>query len=127
VLDTLAGLDKRLVTLSFPKAKLVQTFQLRTPLEALGMKSAFAGSADFSALSKSLAMNIASVQQQTFLDLDEGGTEAAAVTTVGFEATSAPEPPKTVIMNVDRPYIMAIVDRQTKTLLFLGRILEPKG
>jgi len=65
------------------------------------------------------------VLHKTFLELDESGTEASAATAVitNRESGSIDTP---VVMRVDRPFFTAIVDRQTKALVFLGRILEPK-
>jgi serpin B len=125
VLDILAGLAPKQVSLSFPKLKLEAAFGLHDALVSLGMKSAFESSADFSGLSKAEGLAIADVLHKTFLELDENGTEAAAVTAAVLEGTSAVVEPPVKLM-VDRPFITAIVDRQTKTLVFLGRILEPK-
>jgi serpin B len=63
------------------------------------------------------------VLHKTFLELDENGTEAAAATAVVVAGrASAPIDPVTV--TVDRPFLTAIVDRQTRTLVFLGRVTE---
>ena len=126
VLDVLAGLEEKPIRLSFPKAKLDGRFDLIQPLRAMGMKAAFDSSADFSGISATEKLVIGGVIHQTFLDIDEGGTEAAAATAIEFKDTAYHEPPKFLPMNVDRPYLVAIVDRQTKTLLFMGRILDPK-
>jgi serpin B len=61
------------------------------------------------------------VKQDTFLAIDEEGTEAAAVTTVGAVATSAPIP---VTMRVDHPYIIVIRERLTGTVLFMGKVVS---
>ncbi len=124
VLDILAGLKSEDIKLSLPKLKVEADFSLREPLEALGMKKAFTDGADF-AISKSDPVSIAAVIHKTFLEVDENGTEAAAATAVVGKTTSVPiGEPKS--MKVDRPFLTAIVDRQTKTLVFVGRILEPK-
>ncbi|MEA2749594.1 MAG: hypothetical protein QOI41_3737, partial [Myxococcales bacterium] len=126
VLDVLAGLTSTPIALSFPKAKLSGAYPLKAPLVALGMKAAFGG-ADFSGISKRDDLFVSGVFHQTSLDLDEGGTEAAAATGVVVEATSSAAPPVPFVpMNVDRPYVIAIVDRSTKTLLFMGRIVDPR-
>jgi serpin B len=124
VLDILAGLESKPVNLSFPKLKLDGAFGLKESLKALGMEKAFTGAADFSGMSTTESLAIQDVVHKTFLEIDEKGTEAAAATAVIVVEESASPPP--VEMNVDRPFITAIVDRQTKTLVFLGRILEPK-
>jgi serpin B len=126
VLDVLAGLEEKPVRLSFPKAKVDGRFDLVQPLRAMGMKAAFEGTADFGGISATERLQIGGVVHQTFLDIDEGGTEAAAATEISFVDTAYHEPPTFLPMNVDRPYLVAIVDRQTKTLLFMGRIVDPK-
>ncbi len=63
------------------------------------------------------------VVHQTFLALDEKGTEAAAATAVVARETSAPT--EVVNLDVNRPFIMGVIDHKTKTLVFLGRVLEP--
>lgn len=126
VLDVLEGLRSTPVELSFPKAKLTGSYPLKAPLESLGMKAAFDGG-DFSGISTSDRLAIGGVFHQTSLDLDEGGTEAAAATGVEVGLVSSESlPVHFVPMTVDRPYVIAIVDRATKTLLFMGRIVDPR-
>jgi serpin B len=124
VLDVLAGLEPKEVILSFPKLKLEGSFELKQPLMDLGMKRAFGGEADFSGILATEPLAIEAVLHKTFMALDENGTEAAAATAVIAGRLSAPADPP-VEMKVDRPFITAIVDGQTKTLVFLGRVLEP--
>ncbi|MBX3187371.1 MAG: serpin family protein [Labilithrix sp.] len=127
VLDVLAGLKSQPVQLALPKAKLEVSFALNGPLESMGMKRAFEpGAADFTGISRGESLSIKAVLHKTFLAIDEKGTEAAAATAVIGGTTSAPVD-QPIVVNVDRPYLIAIVDRQTKTLLFVGRILEPKS
>ena len=67
---------------------------------------------------------ISKVLQKTFLDIDEKGTEAAAATTIGMiQRTSVHRPP--VQFRVDRPFILTIEHLPSKTLLFVGRVLNP--
>ena len=124
VLDVLAGLARRDVQLSLPKLKLESTFALKAPLQSLGMKEAFEQSADFSGISAADKLRVDDVLHKTFLQVDEEGTEAAASTAVTVVTTSAPV--DVITMKVDRPFLVAIVDRATKTLVFVGRVLEPK-
>ena len=64
--------------------------------------------------------------QHVYLDVDERGTEAAAVTTVSVEAvvTSAPPPP--IPFYVDRPFLFAIRDERTGAFLFMGLVVHPR-
>jgi serpin B len=123
VLDILAGLTTREVNLSFPKIKLEGDFGLKEPLRSLGMVKAFEA-ADFSGISTKVGLHVGAVLHKTFLSIDEKGTEAAAATAVTMKDESAAI--DVVEMKVDRPFITAIVDRKTKALVFLGRILAPK-
>jgi serpin B len=124
VLDIFAGLAPQQVKLSFPKLKLEGRFGLKDPLRALGIDRAFTDAADFSGITTDEALEVKDVIHKTFVEIDENGTEAAAATAVVGVPTSLPPPP--IEVNVNRPFITAIVDHQTKTLVFLGRVLEPK-
>jgi len=127
VLDILAGLQQKSVQLSFPKLKLESALSLKKSLNDLGMKAAF-DNADLSGISTTEPLFISDVVHKTFLALDENGTEAAAATAVAVAGRSSiEEPTDPVKLDVDRPFLMAIVDHQTKTLVFLGRILEAKA
>jgi len=125
LLDILAGLETREVLISLPKLKLEVSMDLGASLQRMGMVSAF-GNADLSGITKQEPIAISAVLQKTFLAIDENGTEAAAATAVIGGGSSAQEKPKPVVMNVDRPYLVAIVDKGTRSILFFGRILEPK-
>lgn len=125
ILDILAGLEPASVVVSFPKLKLESNMRLRQPLTALGMSRPFGGSAQFAGMTKEQDLFISEVFHNTFLAVDEEGTEAAGATGVVMAKSSAGVDPR-IVMRVDRPFITAIVDKQTKTLLFLGRIVDPK-
>jgi serpin B len=61
---------------------------------------------------------------ETFVAVDEEGTEAAAATALVFQAVSGPvTPPVPVVL--DRPFLFRIIDRETDTTLFLGRVMDP--
>lgn len=126
VLDILAGLQQREVVLEMPKLKLEVSMDLGGSLQRMGMVSAFRD-ADLSGITTDEKLSISAVLQKTFLAVDENGTEAAAATAVIGAGSAAPtEKPKPVVMTVDRPYLVAIVDKGTRSLLFFGRIVEPK-
>ena len=62
------------------------------------------------------------MKQKSFVTVNEDGTEAAAATSVGVGVTSAPVP-----VVVDRPFLFAIRERLSGTVLFLGVVLDPPG
>lgn len=87
-------------------------------LQKLGISDAFSGQADFSRMGNS-PLNISEVLHKTYMKVFAGGTEAAAATAVVMTKSARPmRESRSVIL--DRPYVMAIFDRQTDTILFLG-------
>lgn len=108
------------VDLSFPKVTFSWKRSLIDDMKALGMHLAFTA-ADFTPMSpRGKDLFISLLQQNTFVKIDEEGTEAAAVTTVGVSVTSLPAGP--VVMRVDRPYLIVIRERLSGTILFMGKI-----
>jgi serine protease inhibitor len=113
-------------TIVIPKFKVEYGIELKRPLESLGMKLAFdAGHADFSGIAPHLYISAA--MQKTFVDVNEEGTEAAAVTGIAVAATALRVPSQPFEMVVDRPFLFLIEDRPTQTILFVGLVFEPKG
>jgi serpin B len=125
---------RRLVALYLPKFKVEgATVPLGATLRALGMKSAFdipPGSANFDGIAPRLTtepLAISDVFHQTFIALDEDGTEAAAATAVVIGPTSVPiNPVPPLEVRVDRPFLFAIQHRASGACLFLGRIADPR-
>jgi serpin B len=111
-----------------PRFKLEYETSLVAPLQALGMSIAFQPHrADFSAMrSPPPNLFISEAKHKTFVEVNEEGAEAAAVTSIGISVTSVQIPPPRFSMKVDRPFVCAIRDNQTGAILFLGAIVEPK-
>src|SRR5690606_988074 len=95
---------------------------LNDALKAMGMAIAFRPfEADFSRIApRPPALYISRVEHKSFIDVHELGTEAAAATAVGIAVTSMPPE-----IRIDRPFVFAIRERETGTLLFIGRIGDP--
>ncbi len=108
-----------------PRLTLRYERRLNGDLQALGMIVPFVpDGADFTGMAAAPVGNqlyIDFVKQNTFVDVNEEGTEAAAVTTVGIGATSMPVYP---VMRVDRPYLFVLRERLTGTVLFMGKIVR---
>jgi serpin B len=102
--------------LEMPRFTLDRRHDLGGPLARAGMGIAFTPAADFSRLSP-IATLVTDVVQRTWMQVDEIGTEAAAVTKAGVGVVSAPP-----TVRVDRPFVLAIRERFSGTLLFLGAI-----
>ena len=108
-----------------PKFKYEYSLTMNEMLEALGMKAAFdPNAADFTGLNSLGDTWIDTVLHKTFIQVDDRGTKAAAVTAI-FEAGCCiePEPPKRVYL--DRPFIYMIVDNSTDLPIFIGYVLHP--
>ena len=119
----IAQLREREVGLYLPKLKLEYERVLNDDLQALGVRRAFAaGGADFTRMSpRGEDLFVSVVKHKTYVDVHEEGTEAAAVTSVEIRVVSAPVVPT---MRVDRPYLFAIRERLSGTILFIGKIVE---
>ena len=119
----IADLDSTSIFVTLPKFTLEYALRLNDVLKALGMAEAFDPCrADFGNMFpvEPGAVWIDDVRHKTFVDVNEEGTEAAAATSVGIGLTSAP-----ARIEVDRPFLFAIRERLTGSILFLGKIMNP--
>jgi serpin B len=117
-------LRKQKIKLFFPKFKIEAQFNLGQTLSAMGMSDAFdPNRADFSAMIGNKELFISAVIHKAFVEVNEEGTEAAAATGVVVGVTSiAPPPP---IFKADHPFVFFIRDNASRSILFLGRVLDP--
>lgn len=118
-------LQRRQGSIKLPRFKVEYETELTGVLSRLGMIEAFGDRADFSGLSP-VSAQIDEVKHKTFVEVNEEGTEAAAVTSIGIRATSVQPAQAPFNMIVNRPFFCAIVDDQTGSLLFMGAIVDPK-
>ena len=112
-------------TVELPRFKLENDYDLTGVLPAMGMPLAFTTRADFSRMSDE-PLCISFVKQKTYVAVNEQGTEAAAVTAIGVRAMAMRMEPPPFHFVVDRPFFMAIRERQTGLILFLGAISDPR-
>jgi serpin B len=107
------------VALTFPRFRLEYGRKLKEDLVALGMEMAFGVGADFYRIAdvRPDRLYLTRVDQKTFVEVNEEGTEAAAATGVGVGVTSVPE---LVEMTVDRPFVFAIRERFSGAVVVLG-------
>jgi serpin B len=110
-----------------PKFKLEYEKSLQDILESLGMGIVFnQGRADFSDMVVNpIALYINEVKHKTFVEVNEEGTEAAAITSVEVKANSIQQP-REFLMIIDHPFFCAICDNETRAILFIGAVTEPK-
>jgi serpin B len=120
------------VRLHLPRFKVdpAASVELKSALVALGMPLPFSETeADFSAMADPPnaddRLYISRVFHKAFVAVDEAGTEAAAATAVVMAKRGMMQPPEEV--RVDRPFVFAIRERTSDTVLFVGRVLDPRG
>jgi serpin B len=134
----IAALQKRETHVLLPKFKLETDYDMSKTLQDMGMKRAFtnpaaANGADFSGMSASRdpmdQLFIGKVIHKAFVEVNEKGTEAAAATAVMMLAGAAMpmDEPFTPTFKADRPFLFIIRDVKTGAVLFLGRVMNPKG
>jgi serpin B len=118
----IAALDSTSRYVSMPKFTLEYELTMNDVLSALGMSIAFdPNAADFTNMYAPGGAYISKVKHKTYVDVDEEGTEAAAVTSVEIGLTSAgPQP-----IVIDRPFVFAIRENHSGTILFVGKMLDP--
>jgi serine protease inhibitor len=118
-----AAAERTEVMIWLPKFTLEQKYTLNDALQALGMRLAFGGG-DFTPMAGSLGHDLAvsEVKHKTFVDVHEEGTEAAAVTSVEIIRVCACGPLPTAF-RADRPFLFAIRERASGTILFVGKVV----
>ncbi len=131
----LKAMEGRGVEVYLPRFTFVSEFSLAGTLGAMGMPDAFVlGRADFSGMNGRKppdpeSLFIGAVRHKAWVEVDEAGTEAAAATSVevwaseGEDDTTEYEPPP--VFRADHPFLFLIRERETGTILFLGRVVSP--
>ncbi len=90
-------------------------------LQAMGLVTAYGSGADFSGMTGAPGPFISTVQHEAFVEVDEAGTEAGALSGVGIAISHGPT------IEFNRPFFFVIRDRITSAILFLGRVTDPTG
>jgi serpin B len=105
-----------------PKFKFEYEKELKDILEDLGMGVAFTTNANFTKIHPSAPLAITAVKHKTFVEVNEEGTEAAAVTSVTVSLTSV-QPANE--FRADRPFVFAIRENSTGAIMFMGKVANP--
>jgi serpin B len=117
------------VVVTMPRFKFSFETSLKEVLKEMGMNEAFSeNSADFSKITGKKDLFISSVRHKSFIDVNENGTEAAAVTSITFTTTSAGpgDPVQKIYFTVDKPFVFAITEKDTGAILFMGEVQNPE-
>ncbi len=124
----IAALRSGMIEVTLPKFEIKgQTISLKKMLQSLGMEVPFDGSrADFTGIvaDREQRLVIDDVLHQAFVAVDEQGTEAAAATAVTMTRTADQRPGS---VTIDHPFLFLIRDRVTGSILFMGRVMDPRG
>jgi len=124
-------LGRQEVKVSLPKFKFEKLYFMKNTLAEMGMPTAFTlgidfgGKADFSGMTGKKDLNIDEVIHKAFVEVNEEGTEAAAATAVMMMVGAAPGPSRIIEFRADHPFIFLIQERETGSILFLGRVSNP--
>lgn len=113
------------IDIKFPKFKYGYEIKLNDILTDMGMGVSFTGAADFTGINRKGGLYIDYVKHKTFIEVDEKGTEAAAVTIVAIGYTSVSDGPKKIPFYVNRPFLYAITEKTTGAVLFMGTLKNP--
>ncbi len=122
----LSGVRRQEVIVAMPKFKMTHKFSLGAVLQAMGMTDAFSRQADFSGMTGRNDLFISAVVHQAYVDVNEEGTEAAAATGVTMRLT-AMAPGRVPVFRADHPFLFLIRDIRSGSILFVGRVANPKG
>jgi len=116
------SIAKRETILNLPKFKVEYGVKkLKDSLRSLGMQIPFTGSADFSGICEERNLYIDDVLHKAVIEVNEEGSEAAAVTVVIIRDSAVHEPNE---FNANRPFMFVIEEVEHGTILFMGKILE---
>jgi serpin B len=112
------------VLVELPRFTLKAKLPLREALEKLGLQRTFTEGAQLQGFTEDESVALSGAFHQSFVKVDEEGTEAAAATAGVISITSAPPPPPRFA--VDRPFLFALRHKDSGALLFLGRVTDPR-
>ena len=111
------------VVVRIPKFKVENTLRLNSVLQDMGVDKVFTRSAELGGMTDADVM-VSDVNQKTFVEINEQGAEAAAVTTIAVKLTAVRPMEQTFHMTVDRPFYYMISDIDNGRILFIGRIMN---
>ena len=119
----LDGLVTMKVAVAVPRFTFRWKSSLKEPLSEMGMPRVFSETdADLTGMATAEYLYLQFLVHEAFVAVDEEGTEAAAATAGGAGTVSAP--PSFV---ADHPFLFLIRDRVTGSILFMGRVADPRG
>jgi serpin B len=125
MLGLLSGLGPVEAEITLPRFSVESRWDLEAALRGLGIEAAFTEQAGFGGIS-SEPLRIDSIAQAARMDVDEEGTRADVVTEERWVWVGIPPEVPEILFVVDRPFLFAIWDRETRTILFFGHVVDPR-
>jgi serpin B len=117
-----ARLSNTTIQLYMPKFQYSYSIlDMKPELSAMGMGIAFGANADLTKIYTQGAL-VSKAIHKTYINVDETGTEAAAVTAIGIAVTSAPSP---IVMQINHPFMYVIQEKTSGVILFIGMVNDP--
>jgi serpin B len=120
--DWLSKLARQDVQVALPRFTMTGEFRLDQVLQAMGMRAAFRA-ADFSGMDGTKSLFIGAVIHKAFVDVNEEGTEAAGASGVAMMKSAMRPAP---VFRADHPFLFLVRDKRTGSILFIGRVENPK-
>jgi serine protease inhibitor len=117
----LAALKPQYLDVEMPKFKITSQLDLGATLKSIGLKQTMSPAADLSGMTGKRDLFLSAAIQQAFIEIAETGTEAGAVTAMAVAADGNPH------FTVDHPFLFILRDTKTGTILFMGRVVDPRG
>ncbi len=118
----LSGLSLNDITVTMPRFTMSYSTDLDSVLSNMGMADAFGAGADFTGINPGGGLFISSVKHKAYINVNEEGTEAAAVTSIGVGATVVT---RQLTVDLNRPFIFLIKENQDNTIMFMGVLADP--
>ena len=118
------SMTRQPVTVEIPRFEFETEYNLKSPLQSLGLRDAFdKNNADFQGITDE-QIYIDQAAHKAFVNVNEEGTEAAAITALVARATSGPPEPVDEFV-ADHPFVFLIQDNESGQILFIGRVMDP--
>ncbi|KAJ8262918.1 hypothetical protein COCON_G00153750 [Conger conger] len=119
----IGSVEKKKYQVFVPKLSLKTSYQLEKILSEMGITDIFGDTADLTGISETTDLYVSKVMHKASLDVDEAGATAAAVTGVEVSERTLPSPVR--ILKFDHPFMVFLLSRETKSILFMGKIVNP--
>jgi serpin B len=123
LLGCLGRMERTSIVLYLPRFSITCNVELERDLTRLDADRASTAQADFSGIDGTKRLRLSSLRQGTFINVNESGTEAGSATAATLTEKSLGSSP---VVRADRPFLFMIVDKRTKSILFMGRVAEPE-